>query len=110
MRIIDWSSHVCSSDLKVKLGSWQHFLAMRPGVLDLNEQFRDLLSNDLGAIGGLLFDIGSGRYHAPHRDEGDQAAGSWAAGRDQARSAGSDGESGGEAGVSEGTSRRTREI
>src|SRR3546814_18003719 len=47
---------------KVKLGSWQHFLAMRSGVLDLNEQFRDLLSNDLGATGGLLFDIGSGRY------------------------------------------------
>src|SRR3546814_4937188 len=30
---------------KVKLGSWQHFLAMRSGVLDLNERFRDLLSN-----------------------------------------------------------------
>lgn len=53
---------------KVKLGSWQHFLAMRSGVLDLNERFRDLLSNDLGAIGGLLFDIGSGRYPAPPRD------------------------------------------
>src|SRR3546814_13447042 len=39
---------------KVKLGSWPHFLAMRSEVLDLNEQFRDLLSNDLGAIGGLL--------------------------------------------------------
>ncbi|MBP2278611.1 MULTISPECIES: hypothetical protein [Sphingomonas] len=70
---------------KVKLGSWQHFLAMRSGVLDLNEQFRDLLSNDLGAIGGLLFDIGSGRYPAPPRDEGDQAAGSWAARLEQAR-------------------------
>ncbi len=50
---------------KVKLGSWDHFLAMRSGVLDLNDEFRDLLSNDLGAIGGLLFDIGSGRYPAP---------------------------------------------
>ena len=46
---------------KVKLGSWQHFLAMRSGVLDLNEQFRDLLANDLGAIGGLWCEIGSGR-------------------------------------------------
>jgi type II restriction enzyme len=50
---------------KVKLGSWEHFLAMRTGVLDLNDRHRDLLSNDLGAIGGLLFDIGSDRYPAP---------------------------------------------
>lgn len=50
---------------KVKLGSWNHFLAMRSGILDLNDEYRDLLSNDLGAIGGLLFDIGSGRYPAP---------------------------------------------
>ena len=50
---------------KVKLGSWEQFLAMRSGILDLNDQYRDLLSNDLGAIGGLLFDIGSGRYPAP---------------------------------------------
>ena len=52
----------------VKLGSWEHFLAMRMGVLDLNAQYRDLLSNDLGAVGGLLFDVGSGRYPAPPRD------------------------------------------
>lgn len=49
----------------VKLGSWEYFLAMRTGVLDLNDRHRDLLSNDLGAIGGLLFDIGSDRYPAP---------------------------------------------
>lgn len=49
----------------VKLGSWEQFLAMRSGVLDLNDEFRGLLSNDLGAIGGLLFDIGCGRYPAP---------------------------------------------
>jgi len=53
---------------KVKLGSWDHFLAMRAGILDLNDRYRDLLSNDLGAIGGLLFDIGSGRYPAPPLD------------------------------------------
>ncbi|MBP2278523.1 type II restriction endonuclease [Sphingomonas sp. PL20] len=70
---------------KVKLGSWPHFLAMRAGVLDLNEQFRDLLSNDLGAIGGLLFDIGSGRYPAPPRDDEDQSVGTWATRLEQAR-------------------------
>lgn len=70
---------------KVKLGSWHHFLAMRSGVLDLNERFRDLLSNDLGSIGGLLFDIGSGRYPAPPRDEGDQTVGTWTARLEQAR-------------------------
>ncbi|MBN8812354.1 MULTISPECIES: type II restriction endonuclease [unclassified Sphingomonas] len=55
---------------RVKLGSWDHFLAMRAGILDLNDRHRDLLSNDLGAIGGLLFDIGSGRYPAPPPDDG----------------------------------------
>lgn len=62
---------------KVKLGSWEQFLAMRSGVLDLNDDHRDLLSNDLGAVGGLLFDIGSGRYPAPPLDDGD--AGDWMA-------------------------------
>lgn len=46
----------------VKLGRWQEYLAMRQGILELNGQYRALLSNDLGAIAGLLFDIGSGRY------------------------------------------------
>ncbi len=53
---------------QVRLGSWPHFLAMRQGILDLNARYRDLLSNDLGAIGALLFDIGAGRYPAPPRD------------------------------------------
>jgi type II restriction enzyme len=53
---------------KVKLGSWPHFLAMRAGILELNARYRDLLSNDLGAIGALLFDIGADRYPAPPRD------------------------------------------
>lgn len=48
---------------KVKLGRWEDYLAMREGVLRLNTEHRDLLSNDLGAIAGLLFDVGSGtRY------------------------------------------------
>lgn len=49
----------------VKLGRWEDFLAMRDGILRLNEEHRGLLSNDLGAIGGLLFDIGTGRYMPP---------------------------------------------
>lgn len=60
---------------KVKLGSWEQFLAMRGGILDLNDEYRDLLSNDLGAIGGLLFDIGSGRYPAPSPSE--ETSGDW---------------------------------
>jgi len=50
---------------KVRLGRWDDFVAMRAGVLRMNAQYRDLLSNDLGALGGLLFDVGSGRYPAP---------------------------------------------
>ena len=50
---------------KVKLGSWSDYLAMRAGVLRLNAQHRDLLSNDLGAIAGFLYDVGTGRYPAP---------------------------------------------
>lgn len=53
---------------KVKLGSWEHFLAMRAGIVEFNARWRHLLSNDLGAVGALLFDIGSGRYPAPPLD------------------------------------------
>lgn len=53
----------------VKLGRWQEYLAMRQGILALNKQYAHLLSNDLGCIGGLLFDIGIGRYPAPPREE-----------------------------------------
>ena len=61
-----------------KLGSWEAYLAMREGVLRLNQQHRTLLSNDLGAIAGLLFDIGSGRYDAPPRGEDAAAVLAWA--------------------------------
>ena len=49
----------------VKLGRWDHYLGMRKGMIALNDDHRDLLSNDLGAVAGLLFDVGSGRYPAP---------------------------------------------
>ena len=63
----------------VKLGSWSEYLAMRAGILRINEEHRDLLSNDLGAIGGLLFDVGSGRYTAPPRGDDVDARAAWEA-------------------------------
>jgi type II restriction enzyme len=53
----------------VKLGKWDHYLSMREGMLRLNAEHRGLLSNDLGAIAGLLFDVGTGRYAAPPRPD-----------------------------------------
>ncbi len=50
---------------RVKLGSWSDYLAMRNGIFELNAAHRDLLSNDLGAVAGFLFDIGSDRYPLP---------------------------------------------
>lgn len=52
---------------------------MREGILRLNAEHRALLSNDLGAIAGLLFDIGSGRYAAPPREDDVQARAAWEA-------------------------------
>jgi type II restriction enzyme len=54
---------------KVKLGRWDEYLAMRRGILALNEKYRDLLSNDLGAVAGVLFDVGTGRYRSPPESE-----------------------------------------
>jgi type II restriction enzyme len=62
---------------KVKLGKWSEYLAMREGVLRLNDEHRGALSNDLGAVAGLLFDIGSGRYTAPPRDGDETAIRAW---------------------------------
>lgn len=53
----------------IKLGRWDQYLAMRDGILRLNAEHRALLSNDLGALAGLLFDVGSGRCAAPPPDE-----------------------------------------
>lgn len=70
---------------RVKLGKWDEFLAMRRGILELNERHRNVLSNDLGAIGGLLFDIGSGRYEAPPRSEDAEAVVRWRSSLEQLR-------------------------
>lgn len=59
---------------RTKLGRWDEYLRMRAGVLEINEQFRDLLSNDLGAIAGFLFDLGSGRYLVPPPAASDTSA------------------------------------
>jgi type II restriction enzyme len=63
----------------VKLGRWDHYLTMREGMLRLNESHREMLSNDLGAIAGLLFDVGSGRYAAPPRESDERAIAAWQA-------------------------------
>ncbi|MBI2570796.1 MAG: type II restriction endonuclease [Candidatus Schekmanbacteria bacterium] len=63
----------------VKLGRWDEYLAMRSGVVATNSRYRDLLSNDLGAIASLLFDLGSGRYAAPPRADDEAAHAAWTA-------------------------------
>ena len=74
---------------KVKLGRWAEYLAMRDGILRLNAAHRDMLSNDLGAIGGLLFDIGSGRYAPPPRLDDVVAQAAWEADLARVREEGS---------------------
>ena len=44
---------------KKKLGSWSEYLKLREVMIDTNNQHRSDLSSDLGAIAGLLFEIGS---------------------------------------------------
>lgn len=64
---------------KVKLGKWPEYLAMREGLLRLNAEYRALLSNDLGALGGFLFDVGSERYPLPPADESAESRAAWEA-------------------------------
>ena len=64
---------------RVKLGKWDEYLAMRDGMLDLNKRYRSLLSNDLGAIAALLFDIGSRRYLPPPSNDDAVARSAWEA-------------------------------
>lgn len=63
----------------VKLGRWDEYLAMRSGILRLNDTHRRLLSNDLGPIAGFLFDVGSGRFTPPPRDADTEALQRWEA-------------------------------
>ena len=46
---------------KKKLGSWTDYLKIRETIVEVNERHKNLLSNDLGAFAGLLFDIGVGK-------------------------------------------------
>ncbi|WP_460881018.1 hypothetical protein [Pontibacter rugosus] len=50
---------------KVKLGSWKEYLRMREVILHTNHKFRSHLSTDLGAMGGLLFDVGDMKLLPP---------------------------------------------
>ena len=45
---------------KLKLGSWPAYLEMREQVIAGHEELQPLLSRDLGAFGGMLFEIGTG--------------------------------------------------
>ena len=70
---------------RVKLGRWDDYLAMRSGIIRLNNESRNLLSNDFGAIAGLLFDLGSGRYSLPKDQNSEEARERWEVDLVQAR-------------------------
>ncbi len=44
---------------KKKLGSWSEYLKIREVLMDVNKQYKNEFSSDLGAIAGLLFEIGT---------------------------------------------------
>lgn len=44
---------------KKKLGSWSEYLKIRETLIETNARFKSELSNDLGAIAGLCFEIGT---------------------------------------------------
>ncbi len=46
---------------RIKLGSWQSYLEMRDTILDVSTDYQQVLSKDLGALSGLLFDVGVGK-------------------------------------------------
>ena len=48
-----------------KLGSWSEYLAIRDKMMAVNTEYRHVLSNDLGALAGLLFEIGAGNVLVP---------------------------------------------
>lgn len=44
---------------KKKLGSWSEYLKIREVLVEMNSKYKSELSNDLGAITGLCFEVGS---------------------------------------------------
>lgn len=44
---------------KKKLGSWSEYLKIREILIDVNKQYKNEFSSDLGAIAGLMFEIGT---------------------------------------------------
>lgn len=44
-----------------KLGSWPAYLEMRETIIRANEELQPALSKDLGALSGLLFEVGVGK-------------------------------------------------
>ncbi|NBA77957.1 hypothetical protein GOQ04_20535 [Emticicia sp. ODNR4P] len=44
---------------KKKLGSWSEYLKIREVLIETNQKYKSELSNDLGAIAGLCFEIGT---------------------------------------------------
>ena len=44
---------------KKKLGSWSEYLKIREVLIDVNKQYRNEFSLDLGAVAGLMFEIGT---------------------------------------------------
>ena len=44
---------------KKKLGSWSEYLKIREVLIEINSNHKSQLSNDLGAIAGLCFEVGS---------------------------------------------------
>jgi len=45
----------------LRLGSWKDYLTLREALIDLNQQLVPASSKDLGALAGLLYEVGSGR-------------------------------------------------
>lgn len=42
-----------------KLGSWTEYLKIRETLIETNNKYKSELSNDLGAIAGLMFEVGA---------------------------------------------------
>lgn len=53
----------------IKLGSWAEYLKMRDYILAVNQEYLPHFSKDLGAITGILFEIGTCRIIIPENAE-----------------------------------------